>query len=312
MPLALVTGATGFVGSHLVDLLCEQEWDVTVTVRPGSSLEWLRGKSVHGVTAQDLRSLPPFDVVFHVAGLISASSWGELLAVNRDFACQVFDSVQTKRFVLISSIAVTGPGRGVDETTPCRPISLYGKSKWEGEQAIRSRSGRVPVTVIRPPPVYGPRDKGLLELYRALANGMRFEIGGRKEISLVYVRDLVEGILLAAESPEAENETFLLTNREPLVMSDLMDLILEKLGRTALRIPIPDRVVRLLGGVLEDVGNLIGRRPMFGRDKAIEMTQEVWACRPDKARRIIGWEAQIPVYQGMAETIRWYQREGLL
>ena len=253
MPLALVTGATGFVGSHLVDLLCEQEWDVTVTVRPGSSLEWLRGKSVHGVTAQDLRSLPPFDVVFHVAGLISASSWGELLAVNRDFACQVFDSVQTKRFVLISSIAVTGPGRGVDETTPCRPISLYGKSKWEGEQAIRSRSGRVPVTVIRPPPVYGPRDKGLLELYRALANGMRFEIGGRKEISLVYVRDLVEGILLAAESPEAENETFLLTNREPLVMSDLMDLILEKLGRTALRIPIPDRVVRLLGSVLEDL-----------------------------------------------------------
>ena len=91
-----------------------------------------------------------------------------------------------------------------------------------------------------------------------------------------------------------------------------MDLILEELGRKAIRVPVPDRVVRFLGSVVEEGAKIAGFHPMFGRDKALEMTQEAWSCLPDKAHRVLGWESRIPVDRGMAETLRWFREEGML
>jgi nucleoside-diphosphate-sugar epimerase len=126
------------------------------------------------------------------------------------------------------------------------------------------------------------------------------------------VRDLVEGILRAAEAPEAENEVFLLSNRAAWTVSDLLGLIQKSIGRKAVRVRVPDRVVRFLGAVVEDGAKLAGKRSMFGRDKALEMTQRAWSCSPEKARRRLGWEARTPVERGMEETLAWYRAEGLL
>ena len=135
MATALVTGATGFVGSHLVDVLLEKGWRVSVVVRRSSNLRWLEGKPVERVddTFSPSAPLPPCDVVFHVAGVIRADTYPEYLAGNRDLAVRVFESSRAGRFVHVSSLAAAGPGEGVDEAAPCRPISLYGRSKWEGE-----------------------------------------------------------------------------------------------------------------------------------------------------------------------------------
>ncbi len=314
MASALVTGATGFVGSHLVDLLLERGYRVTVTVRRTSRLRWLEGKPVERVEA-DLEApvaLPPCDVVFHVAGVIRADSWGAYLAGNRDASRHALEGARAARFVHVSSLAVAGPGEGVDEATPCRPISLYGKSKWEGEQAVWRRRDRIPVTVIRPPVVYGTRDFGLYDLYRAVRWGLRPEIGGRKVVSLVHARDLAEGTVRAAESPAAANEVFYLSDPRPRAVSEILDLVAGLLGRRTVRVPIPDRVVRFLGGVSEDGARLLGLRSMFCRDKALEMTQKAWTCRPEKARRLLGWEARIPLERGMAEALEWYRGRGLL
>jgi nucleoside-diphosphate-sugar epimerase len=308
---ALVTGATGFVGSHLVDVLLEKGWRVLATVRSRSNLRWLDGKPVERI--EDSTSpLPSCDVLFHVAGVIRADTYAEYLAGNRDLAVRVFESARTKRFVHVSSLAVAGPGDRVDEETPCSPISLYGRSKWEGESEVWKRRGRTPVTVVRPPVVYGPRDFGLYDLYRTVSKGLRPEIGGRKVISIVHARDLAEGIVRAGEAPAGADQAFYLANGETVEISAVLDLIQRALGARALRVGIPDRVVRFLGAVVEDGARLAGKRSMFGRDKALEMTQKAWCCSPAKAERLLGWRAAIPLEQGMRETAAWYKSQSLL
>ncbi len=314
MPSALVTGASGFVGSHLVDRLLAKGYRVSVALRSSSKLRWLEGKPVERIEidfTKDL-ALPPCDILFHVAGVIRADSYDAYLEGNRDAARRAIEGARAGRFVHVSTLAVAGPGENVDESAACEPISLYGRSKWEGEQEVWRRRDRVPVTVIRPPVVYGPRDFGLYDVYRTMAKGLRPEIGGRKVISLVHVSDLVEGILRAGEAPEGANEVFYLANRETLELSGLMDVIQRAIGRGALKVPIPDRVVRFLGAVVEDGAKLAGKRSMFGRDKALEMTQKAWVCSAEKARRVLGWESKVPVESGMTETVAWYRGEGLL
>lgn len=314
MATAVVTGATGFVGSHLVDVLLERGWRVSVVVRPRSNQRWLEGKPVERVDDRFSAAapLPDCDVLFHVAGVIRADTYGDYLEGNRDLAVRVFDAARTRRFVHVSSLAAAGPGDRVDESTPCRPISLYGRSKWEGENEIWRRRDRTAVTIVRPPVVYGPRDFGLFDMYRTVSKGLRPEIGGRKVISIVHVRDLAEGIVRAGEAPEGANEAFYLANEEAVEVSAVLGLIQRALGGRALRVGIPDRVVRFLGAVVEDGARLAGRRSMFGRDKALEMTQKAWCCSPAKAARLLGWRARVPLDQGMRETAAWYRSEGLL
>jgi nucleoside-diphosphate-sugar epimerase len=311
MPAALVTGATGFVGSHLVDLLLERGWRVAALVRATSNLRWLEGKPVERVDPAT-SPLPDCDVLFHVAGTIRADTYAEYLAGNRDLAVRVFEAARTRRFVHVSSLAAAGPGEVVDETTPCRPLSLYGRSKLAGEEEIWKRRERIPVTVIRPPVVYGPRDFGLYDLYVTVSKGLRPEIGGPKRISIVHVRDLVEGIAAAAESPAGANEVFYLANGETAEISTVMGLVAAALGNRPLRVGIPDRVVRFLGALVEDAAAMVGKRSMFGRDKALEMTQKAWCCSPAKAGKLLGWTARVPLERGMAEAVAWYRAQGLL
>jgi nucleoside-diphosphate-sugar epimerase len=314
VPSAIVTGASGFVGSHLADLLLERGWRVVCAVRRSSRLRWLEGKGVErlDVDFDRVQAFPDVDVVFHVAGSIRADSWEDYLAGNRDLALRVLEASCARRFLHVSTLAVQGPRADCDEETPCEPISLYGRSKWEGERELRRRAGRLPLTVVRPPVVYGPRDFGLLDMYRAVAYGVRPVIGGPKAISIVHVRDLCEGILRAAEAPEGAGEVFYLANPEVRTVTEVLRGVEEALGVNAVPLRIPDGLVRVLGALAEDGARLLGKRSMFGRDKALEMTRPHWCCSPAKAERLLRWRARIPLGEGLRTTLDWYRREGLL
>lgn len=314
MRTAVVTGATGFVGSHLVDRLLDRGYRVTAVLRPESRLRWLNGRPFERRVVDFRRpfELPPADVVFHVAGVIRADSYAGYLEGNRDLALRVFEASQTGRFVHVSSLAAAGPGENLDETAPCVPISHYGRSKWEGEREVWARRDRKPVTIVRPSAVYGPRDMAFLELFRTLARGVRPEVGGFQRMSLVHVEDLVEGLIRAAEAPEAAGEVFFLSHPEPLEVSDFLDLVEQALGRRTLRVAVPGRVIRFLGAVVEDGARWMGLRPVFGRDKALEMTQRAWTCNPAKAYRTLGWRARISPEEGLRETLSWYRGHGFL
>jgi len=314
MRTALVTGATGFVGSHLVDLLLTREYRVTCTLRKTSNLRWLEGKPVEKVEV-DFRkplSLPEVDVVFHVAGVIMGENLEQYREGNVLAAKNTITGARCDRFVHVSTIAATGPGE-VDETTDGNPISNYGQSKWEGEQAVRENRKEIPLTIVRPPVVYGERDEGLLDMFRTLQWGLRPRIGGPKWLSIVHARDLVEGMVQAAESPVAENETYFLSNTESHSISDLMGLILGGLGRNrSLSLPVPHWVVKSVAACSETWGRLVGTPAMFNRDKAREMIQEKWVCSSEKAVRDLGWNPRIPVEEGLATTAKWYREHGFL
>jgi nucleoside-diphosphate-sugar epimerase len=314
VPSALVTGASGFVGSHLADLLVERGWKTGLLVRRSSKLRWLdaRGADRVDVDFDRLAPLPPCDVVFHVAGTIKGGSLEEYREGNRDLALRVYDAARSARFVHVSSLAAAGPAERCDEETPAAPISMYGRSKEEGERALRERGGRIPLTIVRPPVVYGPRDWGLYDLYRAVARGIRPVIGGPKTISLVHVRDLCEGIVAAAESPAAAGELFYLAHPEPRTTGDVLRAVERALGVNAVPLAVPDGLVRFLGLVAEGGARLVGKRPMFGKDKALEMTQPYWCCSPAKAERVLGWRARIALEEGLRGTLDWYRREGFL
>ncbi len=314
MPRALVTGATGFVGSHLVDLLLGRGYRVACAVRNARHLRWLAGKSVDLLEvdfAKPLR-LPEVDVVFHVAGLVMGRTYDEYLAGNRRPSQRMIEAARCGRFVHVSSIAATGPGV-VDENSECRPISLYGRSKLEGELEVWKHRERIPVTVVSPPAVYGERDAGLLDLYRTVAMGLRPRIGRTKWVSLIHVRDLVEGIVAAAEHSAGADNVFFLADERPYRMTDLMDSMAMALGRRfSLSLPIPDRVVMFLAGVAEDVGRAVGKKSMFNRDKTRELIQSAWVCSPSKAARLLGWRARTGVEEGLKSTLAWYRQEGIL
>jgi nucleoside-diphosphate-sugar epimerase len=322
MSRALVTGGTGFVGSHLVDQLLQRGWTVRCTVRPTSDRRWLEGKPAESCVA-DLgtgagldRALEGVDAVFHVAGVIMAPSLEQFRAGNATASKRMVDAAvaaRVPRFVHVSSLAAAGPAPeegGIDEEAECAPISAYGQTKLEGEREVWARRDQLRVTIVRPPVVYGPRDRGLLELYKVLAAGVRPQIGGPKHVSIVHVDDLVRGLADCATSDGAAGQVFYLSNARALTYAELTGTILAGLDRSALPVPVPDRVVRLLGALTEDVLALVGRGGMFNRDKAREMTQKYWVCNPSKAKRILGWEASVPIDEGLRSTLAWYRGEG--
>jgi dihydroflavonol-4-reductase len=318
--LALVTGGTGFVGSYLVEELLERGWKVRCTVRETSKLRWLEGLPVEKALA-NLHNPPLLaeagkgvDVVFHVAGVLKGENYAEYRHGNVLATKNLLDATEgAKRFVYVSSITAAGPsldGTPLTEDQPAAPISLYGRSKREAEELVRSRRGPT-ATIVRPPVVYGPRDEGMLDLYKTLARGMRPEIGGPKFTSLVHVRDLARGMAAAAADAGA-GKTFFLSNREAVSFGDLAELILNALERRAVPVPIPDRVVRFLGEIAENVTRMTGGGSLFSRDKAVEMTQKYWVCSPALASRVLGWEAKIDPAAGFREMVRWYRDEKIL
>jgi dihydroflavonol-4-reductase len=304
---AYVTGATGFVGSHLVDALLARGAEVTCVVRKTSNLRWLRDKPVRTVEGD-------FDVngathVFHVAGVIQAPTLDEFMRGNRDLTRRLVQACRGRpleRFVLVSSLAAAGPsldGRPRVEEDPPRPVSNYGRSKLAGE--LETRALECPVTIIRPPVVYGPRDEGLLELFKVVSSaGIEPVIGARKRYSIVHVDDLTAGVLRAAS---AEPGLWYATNEEPVESDRLVALVARAVaGKRGRRIHVPDGALRALADVLA----FAGLDSMFNPDKAREITQKGWLCSGARARDRLGFLPQVPLERGLAETAAWYRREG--
>jgi nucleoside-diphosphate-sugar epimerase len=308
---ALVTGGSGFVGSHLVDALLKRGFDVTCTIRPTSNLRWLTGKKVRlfdrGFAAPDLsEALDGVTHVFHVAGVIQSPDEAGFMRGNRDLTrslARACAHVPLERFVLISSLAAAGPCPGPDPVTEedlPRPVSAYGRSKLAGEREALSIADRVPVTVIRPPVVYGPRDLGLYTLFRIARAGILPQIGARKLYSIIHVRDLIEGTLKAVF--ESGPDCFFITNEVPAASNTLPSRIARSIGCKAVRFHISDGTLLWLA----DIAALVGH---VHHDKAREIVQRRWVCSASKARTRLGFRASTTLEEGLGETAAWYRRE---
>ena len=257
------------------------------------------------------------DVVYHVAGLVAARDAGEFVRTNSDGASRVARAAQRAgvgRLVLVSSLAVTGPsrpGEAVDELSGPGPVTAYGRSKQAGERAVRETG--VSLTIVRPPAVYGPRDRAFLTLFRSALRGFVPLLGdGRQELTLVHARDLARALVAAAESPRTPGGIYHAGHATPSTQRELAQAIGRALGRSIRCVPLPRALVRSALGVAGFVTRALGGAPLLDADKCHELLAPGWTCSSEALHRDAGWCAEIPLAVGLAETAASYRELGWL
>jgi nucleoside-diphosphate-sugar epimerase len=325
--IALVTGATGFIGSHLVDLLLERKYAVRVLLRKTSDTVWLEGLPLEFVYG-DLfdrdalaRAVTGVDYVFHSAGVTKAKTPGEYYLGNTHGVMNILDAVSLhnpglKRFVQISSQTAAGPSPGftpvTEEATP-HPITNYGKSKLKAEQACAKHSDKIPITIVRPPAVYGPRDRDVYEFFNTLSKGLQPMVGMKEKfVSLIHVSDLVRGFVMAAESKKAAGQTYFISSKQVYGWKEIGEVARGVIGKSAIRIRIPEAGVFAIAAFSEFFG-LFSRKPvLINFEKARDMVQDYWTCDSSKAQRDFGFTQQITLEAGIRNTVEWYRSKGWL
>ena len=320
---ALVTGGTGLVGGHLIDALLRRGDTVTALVRTPLKAAALaeRGIKLVAGSLEDPGSLGAAargqDVIYHVAGLIAAPDEAGFLAVNRDGTARLVAAAteaSAARLVLVSSLAAAGPssrgGRLLGEETP-RPVTAYGRSKLAGEAVVRS--GRLPWTIVRPPPVYGPRDTEMLRVFRAARLGVAPVFGdGHQELSLVYGPDLGEALAAAGHSDQAIGRIFYACHPEVITSAALVREVASALGRRVRLVRLPRWLATGALGLATATARLAGHVTILTPDKANELFAPAWTCDPAPFEAATGWRAAHDFAAGARATAEWYRAAGWL
>ncbi len=329
--IAFVTGGTGFVGSHLVEELQRRGYsEVRCLVRKDP--KWLGEMDIVRVPGDlsedtDLESaLAGVTHVFHVAGVTRSQDEEVFVRGNVDGTLRLLEAIDSAapsldRVLVTSTLAVVGISAMpvATEETPMNPVSGYGRSKALMERKLDEPGNgetsfyrRLPLTVVRPPAVYGPREQDILTFFRAVSRGLCPIIGGDNQgpISLVHVADLVRGMVDAAESPDTVGETYFLGSANAHTWDEIRDATVDVLGRRVLTIRVPPPLVRSVGAATEWVGKLLGTYPPLNREKAVEILEACKACSSAKAGSHFGYTPDISLHEGIRSTIEWYRQIG--
>ena len=322
--ISVVTGGTGFVGSHLVDLLLSKGHSVKCIVRKTSNLRWLKGKPVEIIDSGLLNKeklkeiLKDADYLFHVAGVVKAKDWEGYYKGNVESAKNLLESLvelnsQIKRVIVVSSQTVSGPsrdGKPVTEEMEPRPITRYGKSKLEEEKLVLSYKSMLPITIIRPPAIYGERDTEIYLFFKTYKQGLMTKVGfDKKLISIINVKDLVRGIYQAAMEPKAEGEIYFISSEKFYDWDQIGDATAKAFGKKAIKISLPHFLVYSVAVIAEFFALFSKKAATFNIEKARDFVQKYWICSAGKAKRDFGFVQEISLEEGIKQTIDWYKSE---
>jgi dihydroflavonol-4-reductase len=322
----LVTGGTGFIGSHLVEVMTSRGLCPRVLVRPTSSTTRLAELGVERVVggledpAVLARALAGVNTVFHLAALTKARSEPEYHQANAEGTRRLVAATRDarprpKRLVYVSSLAAAGPataGVPVGPRDTPRPITAYGRSKLAGEEACLAAAGDIEVVVLRPPAVYGPRDRDLfLSFQLALRGVLPIPTGPERHIQFIHVRDLTEAILRAGTLP-AVGGIYHVAEPRAYAWREVGRWMAEAVGRRVRAVRVPHWGVRAAAAVSERWAGRTGRATIFNREKATELLAPGWLCETETARRELGFAVRIPLPEGLMQTAAWYREQGWL
>lgn len=327
--IAVVTGSTGFIGSHLVDTLLAQGATVRALYRPETSPA-RRDARVASYEADllDDRSLRESAVwrgathVFHLAGVTKGRTLARLRAGNVFPTANVLAAVAAQsgtppRIVLVSSQAAGSPAPAADhpirESDRPIPVEAYGRSKLQAEQAAVRYRDTLPITIVRPSAVYGPRDRDFLAAFRQASGRVAFHAVPRDHLlSIVHVHDLVTALVAAGTAPAALGKTYFVANDEPVSWRQLYALIAEAAGAQPLHLQLPLAGLRLAAGIADLVGAMTGRDLLLNRNRVALARPRWWLCDASLARDELGWSPAVPLQDGIRETYLWYLAQGWL
>lgn len=324
--ISVVTGANGFIGSHLVAYLLEQGHEVKCIVRETSNLKWMGQLDVQFVkcglndVAQLSAAFEGATYIFHLAGVTRAKKFEDYIKGNVDLtenvlqACEEHSSIE--KIIVTSSLAASAPARldePVTEETASQPISLYGKSKVEMERILKQKYNHLPYVIVRPPVVYGPRDTEVLLFFKTVQKGLVSKIGlGKKQVSLVYIDDLVRGLFLAATKENALRQTYFFASHRILDWEGIGTETAAILGKKAMKLSVPHFAVYIVAGIAEIFNVFQQKAPTLNLEKAKEITKEAWTCSDEKARKELGYEPLVSMKEGFKITLDWYKENNWL
>jgi dihydroflavonol-4-reductase len=324
----LVTGGSGFVGSHLVEKLVERGYRVRLLLRKSSSLHWLEGVRVEYAygDVRDKASLAGACVgvrsVFHFGGAVRAHSAAEFRATNGAGTRNLAEALAERGtgggfFIYCSSLAAGGPAVAVErdpdpirtESDPATPITPYGRSKLEGEVALREVAdahGRFRHVILRPPAVYGPRDQAFLLFFRLLKNGfLPVPATAVSRLNLIYVSDLVDAAIRAAET--SARGTYYVSDGETYAWAEVGLRAATMMGVDVRSMRVPRFLAMLFATAAEAWGFVLRDPPVLSRAKIRDIWEPHWVCSCEKAMRDWGYEPKYPLERGLEETLTWYR-----
>jgi dihydroflavonol-4-reductase len=322
---ALVTGATGFIGGHLIERLLDERWQVRALVRRESDASGLRRLDVE-VTRGDLskadrlcQACANVDAVFHLAGVTAARLPEGYWRTNVDGTRALVEALPRLpggggRFVYLSSYAACGPSNGRPRmvTDPPRPLSTYGRTKLAGETVARSAEAcGVAVTIIRAPAVYGPGDRALLSYFRLVQWRIApIPVGAdRRRLHLIFAPDLARALVRAVDHPPG---TYAVAEPVEHTWAEIVDVLSKTLRRRPVRVPVPALLLRSAAAVSEAAAALRGRAVIFNREKADEMLAPGWTCELADSQWLLPPGDVTPLVEGFARTSDWYKSKGWL
>jgi len=322
----LVTGASGFLGSHVAEALAAGGHEVRLLLRPTSSREWLTFP--HEVALVDNlvdiypsleRAVTGVDVVVHAAGLVKARSHAEFMTVNAGGTATLLNAIgayapNLGRFVYVSSLAAHGPSadgapRPLDDAP--NPITSYGLSKLRGEEIVRLSAMANRSVIFRPPVIYGPRDPALAPFFRlARYRVAPLLMGGHNKISIIFVDDAARAIVQAATAEaDVAGKTYTFDDGEIYTWRDLLSAVEDAMGRKAITISAPRWLFEAAALASEGFGLVTRRAVSLTRDKVREMAQSHWVCDHDELERDLGWTPKVKIREGTRLTGDWYRAQ---
>lgn len=326
---ALVTGATGFIGSHVVDLLLKNNIEVKCNIRHTSNLRWLKDKPLETVIASlnDKNSLieavKDVDYIYHIAGVTFAKKKEEFFKGNYEATKNLLEVIEKynpniKRFLFVSSQTVSGPAKSLDEPKTedmtCNPITTYGKSKKAAEDEVLKYKDKFPITIIRAPAVYGPRDTAIYSVFKTVKIGIGAVVGLRpKYLSLIHSEDLVRGIYQASIHNRTIGEIYFVSSEKFYTWDEIIPKISKFLNKKfVLKIRLPHFIVLTTAAISEVINQFTSKPSVFNYEKGIDFIQDYWICSTQKAVEHFNYRQKVDIDNGLQQTIQWYKSNGWL
>ena len=334
MKNVLITGASGFIGSFLVEEGLKRDYAVYAGIRKSSSREYLQDPrtlfieldfssvdSLSGTLLALKNKGIAFTYIIHNAGLTKAKRKEDFLRVNCDNTRNFIEAlIQTgmvpEKFIFISSLAAYGPGNPktndpVKLSDAPRPIELYGKSKLEAEKFITGLKD-FPWLILRPTGVFGPKEKDYFVFFQTISRGLEPYIGFSKQIlTFIYVRDLVRVAFDALISPILHRAYFVSDGQE-YDSVEFAAITKRALGKKTIRFTVPLAIVKTIAVVGEKMAGFFGEIPTLNTDKYNVLSSTNWRCEVEPLQKDFNFKAEYDLERGVKESLEWYKKEGWL
>lgn len=334
MKTLLITGATGFIGRHLVEQAVNKGYKVIAAVRKTSVTGWLKDSNISSVVLDlsDTHKLVTdlniaisthgvIDVVIHNAGITQSLKIKDYYEANVNLTKNLIVALKeskglTPKFIFTSSIAAIGPGKSdsfkpITENDNPHPVTHYGKSKLQAEEFIVNQKD-LEWIVVRPTVVYGEHEKNFFNVIKTINNGMEFYAGSKKQMmSFIYVDDLADAFLSMVES-DISNETFNISDGFDYQITEVNRIIKSVLNKRTKSIVMPIALLKFVAAVNELLSRITRKEPILNSDKVAEFKELNWLCDNSKLIEELGFTPKINFEEGITKTINWYKQNGWL